>query len=64
MPKLAHLAQDLRNAYDSHDRVAFEQALQRLQRLETTIPEQGCTRGQACVCNKHAHAVCMYRRTP
>lgn len=61
MSLLKHIAQDLRNAYDSHSRPDFELALLRLQRLENVIPESGCSRGEACVCNQHAKAVCMYR---
>lgn len=58
---LKGLIQDLRNAYDAHDRIAHEEALARLRRVESVIPEQGCTRGVACECNKHAKEVCMYR---
>lgn len=55
------IVQDLRNAYDVHSRTDFEAALARLKRVECVIPEQGCTRGAACTCNKHAKEVCMYR---
>lgn len=58
---LKGIIQDLRNAFDAHDRPMFELALQRLHRAECVIPEQGCTRGVACMCNKHAKEVCMYR---
>jgi hypothetical protein len=58
---LKGIVQDLRNSFDAHDRVAHEEAIQRLRRVEAVIPESGCTRGVACVCNQHAKAVCMYR---
>lgn len=61
MTILKGIAQDLSNAFDVHDRVAFDEALARLRRIECVIPESGCTRGVACVCNKHAKEVCMYR---
>jgi hypothetical protein len=58
---LKGILQDLRNSFDAHDRVAHEEALQRLQRIECVIPESGCTRGENCICNKHAKDVCAYR---
>lgn len=58
---LKHLAQDLRNAFDAHDRVAHEEVLRRLEKLEAVIPQEGCARGAACICNKHAQEVCNFR---
>lgn len=61
MSQLTRLAQELRNAFDAHDRPAHEAALARLRRLEAVVPAQGCNRGDGCLCSKHAQAVCMYR---
>lgn len=58
---LKGIIQDLRNSFDAHDRVAHEEAIRRLQRLEAVIPETGCSRRENCECNKHIRAVCMYR---
>jgi hypothetical protein len=58
---LKGIMQDLRNAFDAHDRPAHEDILKRLERLGNIDTTNGCTRGDACVCNKHVKDVCMYR---
>lgn len=58
---LKGIVQDLRNSFYAGDRSAFEDVVRRLERIGNIIPVDGCTRGDACVCNKHVKDVCMYR---
>lgn len=56
MPKPhAHLASDIRNAYDTRDREQLERALAVLLQLPatekaSTVPCHGCTRTTGCRC--------------
>lgn len=58
---LKGIIDDLRIAYDLKDRVSHEASLKRLVNCENIIPASGCARGDACICNRHAKSVCMYR---